>query len=102
MPAALDFRQSRSATSRRPQWGSHDNGTKKLRGIQARISPTARSSAVFRRPLIDYYRNRSFAVFRSNIYPPTQNFESKATASDYDVTALDDHGRAGSCSVVVR
>ena len=39
-PAALgqDFRQSRSATSHRPQRRSHDNGTKQPRGIQARIS----------------------------------------------------------------
>jgi hypothetical protein len=74
--------------------------------IPAEIKPASRLRQALRQfsgaPSHDYYRNRSLPVFRSNIYPPTQNFESKATADDYDVTALDDHGRAGSCSVVVR
>jgi penicillin-binding protein 1C len=33
---------------------------------------------------------------------PNQILEWTAAAGDYEVTALDDHGRAGSCSVIVR
>ena len=33
---------------------------------------------------------------------PNQVLEWPATAGDYEITALDDHGRAGSHSVVVR
>ena len=33
---------------------------------------------------------------------PNEVLEWTATAGDYEITALDDHGRVGSCSVVVR
>ena len=33
---------------------------------------------------------------------PNQVLEWTATAGDYEITVLDDHGRAGSCSVIVR
>jgi penicillin-binding protein 1C len=33
---------------------------------------------------------------------PNQVVEWTATAGDYQITALDDHGRAGSCSIIVR
>jgi membrane carboxypeptidase/penicillin-binding protein PbpC len=33
---------------------------------------------------------------------PNEVLEWTATIGDYEITALDDHGRAGSCSVIVR